>query len=78
MSRDQVSKNDPVSPKPALSIAAVVSIRHHPDIKRQFERSLKNGNSKLSAIGAAIRKWGHICFGVLKHQVPYQVQTQEN
>jgi len=61
-----------------LYMAAVVSIRHNPDIKRQYERLLKNGKSKLSAIGAAMRKLVHICFGVLKHQVPYQVQTLEN
>ncbi|HEX7028083.1 MAG TPA: IS110 family transposase, partial [Gammaproteobacteria bacterium] len=30
---------------------------------------------KMSAIGAAMRKLVHICFGVLKHQVPYQAQT---
>jgi transposase len=26
----------------------------------------------MSALGAAMRKLVHICFGVLKHQTPYQ------
>jgi transposase len=29
----------------------------------------------MSAIGAAMRKLVHICFGVIKHQKPYQSQS---
>ncbi len=32
----------------------------------------QNGKSKMSALGAAMRKLVQICFGVLKHQTPYQ------
>ena len=56
-------------------MAAVVSIQHNPDIKRQYERLIKKGKAKMSALGAAMRKLVHICFGVLKHQTPYQVQA---
>ena len=76
--RSRLSKASEATVRAKLYMAAVVSIRHNPDIKRQYERWLKNGKSKLSAIGAAMRKLVHICFGVLKHQVPYQVQTLEN
>ena len=58
-----------------LYMAAVVAIRYNPDIKAQYERLTGKGKSKMSAIGAAMRKLVHICFGVLKHQIPYQPQT---
>ena len=76
--RPRLSKAGDATVRAKLYMAAVVSIRHNPDIKRQYERLLKNGKSKLSAIGAAMRKLVHICFGVLKHQTPYQVQTLKN
>jgi transposase len=31
----------------------------------------------MSAIGAAMRKLVHICFGVLKHQQPYRPHLGE-
>lgn len=58
-----------------LYMAAVVATRHNPDIRRQYIRLLKRGKSKMSAIGAAMRKLVHICFGVLKHQTPYRPQA---
>ncbi|MBU1214935.1 MAG: IS110 family transposase, partial [Gammaproteobacteria bacterium] len=30
------------------------------------------GKSKMSALGAAMRKLVHLCFGVLKTRQPYQ------
>lgn len=59
----------------ALYMAAVVAIRFNPDIRAQYERLLRKGKSKMSAIGAAMRKLVHICFGVLKSQKPYSPQT---
>ncbi len=56
-------------------MAAVVSTRWNPDVKAQYERLLANGKCKMQAICAAMRKLVHICFGVLKHQSPYQPQT---
>jgi transposase len=58
-----------------LYMAAVVAIRYNPDIKAQYERLTSKGKSKMSALGAAMRKLLQICFGVLKHQQPYQPQT---
>jgi len=57
-----------------LYMAAIVATRHNPDIKQQYERLLKNRKSKMSALGAAMRKLVQICFGVLKHQTRYQPQ----
>ena len=60
-----------------LYMAAIVSIRYNPDIQAQYERLLKNGKCKMSAIGAAMRKLVQICFGVLKHQEEYQPQCAQ-
>lgn len=74
--RPHLSKAGNARVRAKLYMAAVVSIQHNPDIKRQYERLLKNGKVKMSALGAAMRKLVHICFGVLKHQKPYQPQVQ--
>ncbi len=49
--------------------------RYNPDVKALYEHLLDKGNSKMCAIGAAMRKLVHICLGVLKHQTPYCPQT---
>lgn len=73
--RPRLSKAGDAKLRAKLYMAAVACIQHNPDIKRQYERLLKNGKTKMSALGAAMRKLVHICFGVLKHQTPYQVQV---
>ena len=72
--RSRLTKAGDATIRAKLYMAAVVSIRHNPDIKQQYERLLRNGKAKMSAICAAMRKLVHICFGVLKHQQPYQPQ----
>lgn len=74
--RPRLSKAGDAKVRAKLYMAAVVSIQYNPDIKRQYERLLKNGKTKMSALGAAMRKLVQICFGVLKHQIPYQVQAK--
>ena len=59
-----------------LYMAAVVAIQHNPDIQAHYQRLLRKGKTKMAALVAAMRKLVHICFGVLKHQTPYQVQTR--
>lgn len=61
----------------ALFFPAIVAIKKNPDVRALNERLLAAGKTKMCAIGAAMRKLIHICFGVLKHQQPYQVQLQE-
>jgi len=58
-----------------LYMAAVVAIRHNPDVRALYLRLLAKGKSKMSALGAAMRKLVHIMFGVLKHQTPYRPQV---
>ena len=60
----------------ALYFPAIVATRKNPDIKAQYDRLLAADKSKMCALGAAMRKLVHICYGVLKHQRPYEVQVQ--
>lgn len=73
--RSHLSKAGNAAIRAKLYMAAVVAIQHNPDIKEQYQRLLKRGKSKMSALGAAMRKLVQICFGVLKHQTPYQPQV---
>lgn len=74
--RPRLSKAGDSKVRAKLYMAAVVSIQHNPDIKQQYERLLKNGKTKMSALGAAMRKLVQICFGVLKHQTPYLARAK--
>lgn len=73
--RTTLSKNGSSRIRAMLYMAAVVAIRHNPDIKRQYERLLSAGKTKMQAIGAAMRKLVQICYGVLKHQSEYRPQV---
>lgn len=55
-----------------LYMPAIVSKQHNPDVKALYDRLLANGKTKMSAIGAAMRKLVCICYGVIKHQTPYR------
>ena len=61
----------------SLYFPAMVATRKNPDIKAQYDRLLAAEKTKMCALGAAMRKLVHICFGVLKHQRPYEVQVQQ-
>lgn len=73
--RARLSKTGSARIRAKLYMAAVVAIHHNPDIRAQYQRLRRNGKTKMSALGAAMRKLVQICFGVLKHQAPYQPQT---
>ena len=72
--RPRLSKAGNARLRAALYMAAVVATRYNPDVCAQYQRLLAAGKSKMSALGAAMRKLVHICFGVLKHQTPYVAQ----
>lgn len=74
--RSHMSKKGDARIRAKLYMAAVVATRYNPDIKRQYDRLLKNGKTKMAALGAAMRKLVQICFGVLKNQCPYQPQLE--
>ena len=73
--RSHISKAGNPVIRAKLYMATISALQHNPDIKMQNQRLLKKGKSKMSALCAAMRKLVQICFGVIKHQQPYQVQA---
>ena len=74
----RLSKAGDAAMRAALYMPAVVASRVNPDIRAHYQRLLALGKSKMSAIGAAMRKLVHICFGVLKNQQPYHARVAQN
>ena len=72
LGRARLSKAGPARIRAVLYMAAVVATRYNPHVKSVYDRLLARGKSKMSAIGAAMRKLVHLCFGVLKTRQPYQ------
>ena len=72
LGRARLSKAGPARIRAVLYMAAVVATRYNPHVKAVYERLLARGKSKMSALGAAMRKLVHLCFGVLKTRKPYQ------
>lgn len=73
--RSRLSKKGPAIIRAKLYMAAVSAKQHNPDVSAQYERLLKRGKTEMQALGAAMRKLVHICFGVIKHQREYQPQV---
>ncbi len=61
-----------------LYMGAVVAIQHNPQIKAHYERLLARGKTKMSALGAAMRKLLQMAYGVLKHKTDYDPQWGAN
>jgi transposase len=72
--RCRLSKAGNPAIRAKLYFGAVSAKTYNPDVKALYERLLSRGKSKMSALGAAMRKLVQICFGVLKHQETYQPQ----
>lgn len=70
--RPRLSKNGPAHIRAKLYMAAIVATRHNPHLKALYIRLQANGKSKMSALGAVMRKLVHLCFGVIKTRMPYQ------
>jgi transposase len=70
--RPRLSKTGPAHIRAKLYMAAVVATRHNPHLKALYQRLKANGKSKMSALGAVMRKLAHLCFGVIKTRTPYQ------
>ena len=69
-----LSKIGPARWRAKLYLPAVVAAQHNPDVNALYQRLRARGKSKMAALGAAMRKLVHICFGVIKHQAVYQSQ----
>lgn len=74
----RLSKAGDGAMRAALYMPAIVAVRANPDVRAHYERLRAHGKSKMSAIGAAMRKLVHICFGVLKTQQPYRPRVLQN
>ena len=73
--RPRLSKSGSRHYRRQLYFPAIVATRKNPDIKALYERLLAADKTKMCALGAAMRKLVHICYGVVKNQTPYQAQT---
>lgn len=69
--RPRMSKAGPAYLRKVLYMPAVVARRYNPHIKALNDRLLAKGKSKMAAIGAAMRKLAHLCFGVVYSGKPY-------
>lgn len=69
--RPRMSKAGPAYLRKVLYMPAVVARRWNPHIKALNDRLLARGKSKMAAIGAAMRKLAHLCFGVVNSGKPY-------
>jgi transposase len=74
----RLSKAGPGAMRAAMYMPAIVASRKNPDIRAHYNRLIAQGKSKMSALGAAMRKLVHICFGVLKNQQPYRPSVVQN
>ena len=70
--RSRLSKNGPARVRAKLYMAAIAAKTHNPHIRDLAQRMALRGKCNMSIIGAAMRKLVHLCFGVLKNQLPYQ------
>ena len=73
--RPRLSKSGSGHYRQQLYFPAMVATRKNPDIKALYERLLAADKTKMCALGAAMRKLVHICYGVVKNQTPYRAQN---
>ncbi len=78
LGRARLSKAGPAKVRSVLYMAAIVATRHNPHVKAQYEALLKRGKCKMAALGAAMRKLVHLCFGVWKSRQPYNPKFAQN
>jgi transposase len=71
LGRARLSKAGSARIRALLYMSAIVGIRCNRHVKALYERLLAKGKSKMAALGAAMRKIVHLCFGVLKNRTPY-------
>jgi len=72
LGRARLSKAGPARIRAILYMAAIVATRYNPHVKAVYVRLLAQGKSKMSALGAAMRKLVHLCYGVIKTRKPYR------
>jgi transposase len=75
--RPRLSKSGSGHYRQQLYFPAMVATRKNPDVQALYERLLAADKTKMCALGAAMRKLVHICYGVVKNQTPYQAQSAQ-
>lgn len=74
--RPRLAKNGDARTRAVLYMAAIVAAQYNPHVKALYTRLCAKGKTKMAALGAAMRKLVHLCFGVVKHQTVYQPNWQ--
>lgn len=69
--RPRLSKTGNTRLRTAFFMPALVALRHNPRIQALAERLAKKGKSKMTIVGAAMRKLLHLAYGVLKTGKPF-------
>lgn len=69
--QSRLSKMGSARLRKALYFPALVATRHNPLLVTFFKQLTQKGKSKMTAIGACMRKLIHIVFGVLKNSTPF-------
>lgn len=69
--RPRMSKLGKAGIRAALYLPALTAMRRCPACKAFADALAARGKPKKVIIGAVMRKLVHICYGVLKHQTPY-------
>lgn len=69
--RPHMSKAGPAHLRKLLYLPAIVAAQHNPHVRALYLRLLERGKTKMAAIGAAMRKLAHLCFGVVSSRLPY-------
>lgn len=69
--RSTLSKRGPSALRKLLYLPAVTATTCNPHVRAVYLRLLSRGACKMSALGAAMRKLAHLCFGVIHSGKPY-------
>lgn len=72
--RGTMSKMGRSALRKAFFMPALVALRHNPVLIELKERLTQAGKSKMTIVGAAMRKLVHIIYGVLKNGVPFDAK----
>jgi transposase len=69
--KTRLSKRGPAHLRHLLYLPAIVAKQYNVHVRATYERLIARGKPKMSAIGAAMRKLVHLCFGVIHSRRPY-------
>jgi transposase len=70
--KTRLSKQGNARLRKAVYFPAVNALRWNPLVKAHYDRLIAAGKMKMVALAASMRKVLMICYGVLKHQQPFQ------